>query len=237
MRKTVFIISGIVLLIVLIILIARSSLNSTMAVLSGVMEDKRLDSSTYVKTASKEYWDLFKSPGNMIWDLTDKSKRRNDISQCYYEKQFYILVYKIDTIGSLSLNKFIATTFTGSSLALNVEYKNDDNNYHFRISFKEGPKEKISHVTFKLSGDQTKILQKNDSIAYYYSNFSNLSITTNNNSVADIYGTVKKEFEGEQIPIEVLFLKRKSNLYFILLGAKDKHQKLGNSLLYGLLKW
>ena len=203
---------------------------------SNIDSNSKLDPGGYYpQKAPNEYLQLFKSRDKLVIDGSDESKRRNTITGFYYNKQFYIQVYKIDTVNGLKVDKIINESFSNTSLSRDIEYSEDMNNTQFRIGYMEGEKEKVSNVYLTIYGDSTQVIKKNDSIAYYYSRFENFSIKYSIAEPEDIYANIREKFAGHKAPLELLFLKRNNNLYFILLGAEDDHTPLDKNLLYNLI--
>lgn len=233
MKKTILLIVG----LVIVFFIYRGCLIiSGFRILQNNQSNLKLDSEVYSKKTPDDYLQLFKNTDKLISDGTDESKRRNPISEFDYNKDFYLQVYKIDTVYKLSLDKIITESFSNADLSPDVEYKEDLNETQFRIRYKEGPKQNVSSIYLSLYGDSTRILKKNDTIAYYYSKFKNFSIRYAVNTSEDVFGNVDDKYNGERTPLELMFLKRKGNLYFILLGAKNSHVKLKPGMLYYLIK-
>jgi hypothetical protein len=103
------------------------------------------------------------------------------------------------------------------------------------INYRLGTKEKVHSVYFTLYGNSTRILKKNDTAAYYYSNFKNFSIKYQKEGKIDIYGKAKGNPQGSNVPLEIIFLKRNNNLYFILLTNKNYSANLDLNALYNLI--
>ncbi len=208
---------------------------SASQIFSSYSNNSKLDSVVTSQKVPDEYLKLFKDRDKLILDVSKDSKRRNAISEFYYNQKFLIQVYKLDTINKLSVSKIIDESFKDAPMSLDVEFSEDLNNTEFEIGYKEGLKEKVSHVYLTLYGDSTQVIKKNDTVAYYYSKFEDFSIKYAIGAPEDIYAHTKDEFKGYRTPLELLFLKRNNNLYFILLGAENDHTLLDKDMLYNLI--
>jgi len=83
-------------------------------------------------------------------------------------------------------------------------------------------------------GEQTRVITKNDSVAYYSSNFKRFYIKYKPDGSDEFYGNASEhDDENAIVPLELMFLKRNRNLYFILMFANKGTLKSGmlNSLL------
>jgi hypothetical protein len=234
--KKVFIILGILTGIVIIIIIQRTHVFNVMSELHDQFQiNEKLDSNIFSSKIPKEYAELFKDSSKVKIYQTTEGKRRNAISEFYYNNKFYIQIYKIDYIKNLSINDLIKVSNAGTSISHNVGYL-ELTDKRIDISYKIGPRNKnITNLYFNLHGDPTYILLKNDSIAYYYSNASNFSIKYKLDSPYDIYGKTKDNVGEQKSPVEIMFLKRHDNLYFILLSSKVGDLTMDTYALYNLI--
>jgi hypothetical protein len=90
----------------------------------------------------------------------------------------------------------------------------------------------VSSIYFSFFGDNTHLIQKNDSLIYYYSDFKNFSIKYKPSNNIDIYG---KTNGSEGIPVEIMFLRKNESLYFILLVHKNITDKFDTKALSFLI--
>jgi hypothetical protein len=90
------------------------------------------------------------------------------------------------------------------------------------------------NIFLDLYGDSTRLLQKNDTIAYYYSKCENFAIRFTLGGKIDIYADLKHE-QYNPVPLEILFLKRKDNLFLIILSSKYDAIHLNENYLYDFL--
>jgi len=164
---------------------------------------------------------------------------RSPILYLDYKKQFYIQVYKMSTSYNLSLTNAIQETFLNSPIKnYGSFYSNNESgvDYDYKYLFL-----KPDTMFLNIYGEQNKIILKNDSIAYYYSNLKNFAIKYKQSRKNNIYGETKDEgFFAESNnyhPVELLFIKRDHSLYFFSMAALniDEQPKFQPGLLYNLI--
>jgi hypothetical protein len=91
-------------------------------------------------------------------------------------------------------------------------------------------------IYLNLFGNGTHVIMKNDSIAYYHSDFKNFYIKYRLAGGEEFFGTAsEKNDDTIRSPLELMFLKRKSSLYFILLYGNDEKTNLQAGTLYNLI--
>lgn len=203
--------------------------------LAKASANMKLDSATTSKTVPADYLRLFKDPGKLVIDGSDESKRRNAVSKFYYDKKYFIEVYKLDAANHLPLCKMIREKFEDRRMSPGMDYNECAGDAQFAVEYLSRPKQKVSNIYFTLYGDSTRALRKNDTMAYYYSNFQNFSLSSAQNQPEDIYGHMKDDFTEFKTPLELLFLKRKRNVYFILMGSQNNTIPLGRNALCDLI--
>jgi len=235
MNNTKRTILALVIIIIVLFLGIRGCMSLMLSsALKTNKEVSELDSNTYLKSVPEEYLGLFLNKANILPDSSVTSKQRSLVSQLHNEK-YYIQVYKLDTINGLSLSSIIFQTFDNSEISMYSYYVEESTNKQLRIRYKLGQKEKTSSLYFTLYGDHTQVIEKNDSVAYYYSNFENFSIKYKKNDKIDIYGNKRGTTPSLKVPIEIMFLKRTNNLHFILLSNKNNSSNLDKYALYNLI--
>lgn len=168
--------------------------------------------------------------------MTDRL--RSPILFLSYKKQFYIQVYKMSSSYNLSLTNAIQENFVKYAIKNSGWYYLNDQsaiNYKYKYLFL-----KPDTIFLNIDGLQNKIIKKNDSVAYYYSNFKDFGIRYKKSRKNNIYAETKDEgfFAGSNNyhPIELLFIKRDHSFYFLSMGALDvdKQPKFKPGLLYNL---
>ena len=197
-------------------------------------EVSKLDVNTYSKVVPYDYLDLFANKKDLVLDSSLTSQHRSLVTELH-NGPFYMQVYKLDSLDQLSIGK-IYEDYNSSEVSKYTYYVDASTNKRVRIQYKLGIDGKMSSIFFSLNGDHTQVLKKNDSIAYYYSNFKSFSIKYQEQGKIDILGKARTVgTNAGNLPIEIMFLKRKTNLYFILLAAPDSSTSLGTDILYNLI--
>lgn len=197
-------------------------------------EISQLDTNTVSENPPKEYLNLFRNKKALKCISTITSKHRYLITE-FTDGQFDIQISKLDTMNSLQVSQVLNETFSTTEQSKNIYYTDYLPNKIVSINYRLGAKEKIDEVYFTLYGDNTRILKKDDTVAYYYSNFENFSIKYQKEGKIDIYGKAKGNSQGSKAPLEVMFLKRNNNFYLILLTNKIHSSNLDLYALYNLI--
>ncbi|MGN6639971.1 MAG: hypothetical protein ACTHJ8_13755 [Mucilaginibacter sp.] len=179
------------------------------------------DANTNTLIIPPDYLKLFADTNGLTLNKTIVSRSRSAISLFDYDKKFSICVYKIDSLNKTPLNSLVEETYVDRDMSNGLPYHFANDDDHYEILYKSGFPEKISGIYLNLFGNKTLTIEKNDSIAYYYSKSDNFYIKYNLNGPDDFFGRVKSQFEGVKIPIEIMFRRHKNNLYLILLTRND----------------
>jgi hypothetical protein len=167
---------------------------------------------------------------------TTKGKFRNPISCFIYNQQYYIQIYKMDSLFNYSLKSNLKEDFGNAKKSSNVFYSVDDRS-KIEYSYKLTAPTKPTSVFLKVLGKNNRILLKNDSIAYYYSDFKNFSIKYDPTGLNDIYGETKGGLFSKVLPIEILFIKRDHSLYLLTMSVYEdaSDSKYAPGILYNLI--
>lgn len=233
MNNTKRTILALVIIIIVLFLGIRGCMSLTLSSsLKTNKEISQLDTTIYSKNAPQEYLDLFsnQTQQQLICDSTVKCKNR-DLITLLHNEQFDIQISKLDISGDLPLNKVVSEAFTTSEQSLNLYYTDYFSNKLFSINYRLGPKEKATKLYFNIEGDNSGVVEKNDHLAYYYSTFKNFSIRYKKEGKIDIFGKARKK----NVPVEIMFLKRNSDLYFIVLANINNSANLDKYALYNLI--
>ena len=203
------------------------------------LHGEREDSEIWTDTIPKEYSQFLRLPdsccktGKLVLVNTLSSKYRNPVSRFYFDDKYYLQVYKMDNSFKSPLTKNIKEKFSGSSPSY-TEYANDDMT-DMEFLYKRTEPQKPKSIYLTIGGDSTVLLKKDDTIAYYFSKCANLSIKFNPEKENDIYGECKSE-KFNQVPLEIMFLRRINNLYMLTLSSKNAGTNLKRGTLYNLLQ-
>lgn len=117
-----------------------------------------------------------------------------------------------------------------------------DKNYQlfiYKINLiKDTSLKKVLVITPKIEAkEELRVTYKLDSLITYGLVTNNLSIHYKENGIADIIVKGKEQNLGNSVtmPIEVLFLKRKSSVFFLTLIAKNVSDTIPPNLLYNIV--
>ena len=198
-------------------------------------ESVKTDAVKTINKCPEEYLKLFNENKNLVFDATNISKTRSPISKFTYDK-FRIFVYRINSVTRMSLDTGIIDSYDDQDLTQHYIYGFFGEFDQFDFLFKTGTQDKVSKVYFNIRGLQTQIIKKNDILAYYYSRFKNFSITYKNDGAHDFFGQVKDSATYATIPIEIMFLERKNNLYLIMLTSINSKIDSAPGTLINLIK-
>lgn len=193
------------------------------------------DSTRNVSMAPPEYLNLFKKNEKLIFQITVKSKTRNLISQFQYDKKYSINVYRLDILSNSNLNEIINESHLDDHITYHLTYNLLDPFDKYEILYKSGVQGMASKIYLNLSGDQTQLILKNDSIAYYYSKLESFSIKYKLNDPQDFFGSIKDENSTQRFPIEIMFIKRNGKLYLILMSPENLSERLIPGTLMSLI--
>ena len=199
------------------------------------------DSSNSSNKTPSEYLQLLKLPDSccnkqndsIVFIETWTWKYRNPVSFFYVSSRYYLQLYKMDTAFNYSLKNAIKEVFSNAHSWTYTPYIIDDRT-KMEFLYKETKPLKPKNVYLDLFGDSTQVIRKNDTIAYYYSKCVNFSIKFDPQKPMDIYGESHSERKNE-IPLEIMFLRRNNKLYLLLLSAKDDESKIKPGTLNNLL--
>jgi hypothetical protein len=192
---------------------------------------------TFSYVIPQEYLNLFSDVNKvkMTSLRTVNIKFRNSISNIGYNKNYYIQIYKLDSTFNIPVREAINENYEFNHGYHDVPYDINEQ-YCAEFVYKLYRPTKPSKIYLSLSGNNTQILKKNDSIACYYSNFQNFSIKFQKDADDDIYAKANSDnFLTKEVPLEVLFLKRQKNLYLILMSVNDRAISLMPDMLYNLI--
>ncbi|MDF2435360.1 MAG: hypothetical protein JWP44_4991, partial [Mucilaginibacter sp.] len=199
---------------------------------------------SYSRDIPKDYSQLFNDDVKLSLaddvklslSMTTYSKFRNPIAEFYYKKNYYLEIYRIAHVDTLSINNMVEEQFSSSTdyslgdYLTNVSYRKTP----FVIEYKLGVPDTLNKIYFVLGGINSHVLKKSNNIAYYSSNFSYFLIRYNKNGEKDFHGKVKDENDVDNLPLELVFLKRNGNLYLIILTVLNKATKINEGMLYSL---
>jgi hypothetical protein len=184
-----------------------------------------------LRTIPIEYLHLFhfQDNGMIKNEFTQLSTVRHPISNFDYDSNKYcIIVTKIDIERDIPLNEMIEEEYKATTLSPDVGYLGA---VELKFDFEYlTDSVKASKVHLNIEGDEVTTIVRNDTIASYYLKMKSLSVQYKNDGLNDLVGTAKRD----NIPTAILFLKRKKELYFILMSV-NYNDPLNPNLLYSLV--
>lgn len=92
-----------------------------------------------------------------------------------------------------------------------------------------------SKIYLSLFGDSVTTVVKNDSLACYYLKSKNVTIQYSPNGVKEMF-IEKKYFYNSNEPIDIMFLKRNNQLYYLFLVSKNEDYKLSPNMLLNMIR-
>ncbi len=200
-------------------------------------EATKTDAVEAINKYPEGYLKLFNENKNLVFDETDISKTRNPIAIFAYNDKFRMFVYRVNSVTHMSLDTCIIDSHADDNLTHHFIYGRFGEFDQFDFLFKRGTQDKASKVYLNIRGLQTQIIKKNDTLAYYYSRFKNFSIKYKSNGAVDFFGSVKDSVDDNvTIPIEIMFLERKNNLYLVMLTSINNKIDLVPGTLMNLIK-
>jgi len=200
-------------------------------------EYEKIDPQAISKAVPKDYLQLLINSDKISSVETSNTKLRSPITDFSYQ-QYHCLIYKIDSSHSagMHLDKIITETYNdnhdNNGAYRGIAYSGDGPAIWVQMARPDDP----AKIYLNLFGNGTRVVMKNDSIAYYHSDFKNFYIKYSLAGGEEFFGTAsEKNDDTVRSPLELMFLKRKSSLYFILLYGNDEKTNLQAGTLYNLI--
>ena len=172
------------------------------------------------KKVPLKYRRIFNDTTNLKLLGSTMGKFRSPISNLEYGGKYFIEVYQIDSICNQPLTKLIETKLTSTNRSNNIIYNVPEDDWPYVTQYKSGKADKPNKIYFTLYGNQTQLIASSDSMLSYYSDFNNYSVTYGKNLPQDIFCIADEDNEDKRLPIEVLFLKKKNDLYMMEIAPK-----------------
>ncbi|MDR3694114.1 hypothetical protein [Mucilaginibacter sp.] len=201
-----------------------------------INQARKMDSVSLVSNLPENYLQLFKKNDNLIFNESVVSNTRRPISQLTYMGKFRIDVCEIDTLNNLLLTQTVLESHKNQHITYYFPYRVL---YKFRqceISYKVGGQDEISKIYLNAYGDNFQTIKKNDSIVCYYFKFKNFSIKYNKDGKQDFFGLTRDSLSTVTIPIEIMFFKKRRNLYLILMTPVEYGTSLQPGTLFSLMR-
>ena len=171
-------------------------------------------------------------------NVVHNSKVRGPVSMLFFDQSYHLIIYKIHLLsGNLPLQNILQTQIRNADRSVGYPYTIYTDNINFKFQCKAGLVSSVSKVYLTVSGDSLRTIAKNDSIIAYNLDCKNLSIRYQDQGPVDIFVVGNEKFLSgtNAIPMDILFLKRDDNLYFLLLTPRNEKGILPRELLYNVI--
>ena len=190
------------------------------------------------KFLNEEYLTIIKEKyrSKALVNIVRNSKVRNPIAAIEFDKNYLLFIYKIDILKDTSLNSLLVISPNKEAKEqVRIKYKLTDAGLYDFIN-KSGPVPNVSNIYIGFNADSITKKTINDSLVTYGLVTNNLSIHYRENDTTDIIIKGKDEDFGKSVnmSIEILFLKRKSSVFFLTLTAKNLRDTIPPNLLYNI---
>lgn len=161
-------------------------------------------------------------------------KLRNPISYIDYDNNFDLEITKINCKPSFNIEKDIMESHEEPSATMAESYL-PNNISNITTNYNPESNTIASKIYLSLVGDSVTTIVKNDSLACYTLKSKNVTIQYSPNGVKEIF-IEKKDFYTSNEPIEIMFLKRNSRLYYLFLASKNEDSKLSPNMLFNIVR-
>ena len=228
------VIAGAIILVIIILGIRKCTKHFDKGLINSLSEDL-----PNTQSLTEEYFTLIKTKyrSKSLVNVVRRSISRNSVAAIEFDENYQLFIYKIDLIKDTSLKKvLVITPKIEAKEELRVTYKLTDAGF-YEFMNKSGPVPNVSNIYIGFNTDSITKGITNDSLITYGLVTNNLSIHYKENDIADIIVKGKEQNLGNSVtmPIEVLFLKRKSSVFFLTLTAKNVSDTIPSNLLYNIV--
>jgi hypothetical protein len=154
-----------------------------------------------------------------------------------FDNKYHLVNYRIPLTKDTSLSDILhINTESAESTSMGV-YTVINNNTFFYFKYRESSIDPASQIYLTLAGDSLQNVVKNDSIISYHILCDNFSIKYSKSEAVDIFVVGKDKAFGTTIviPMDLLFLKRDSAVYLIMMIPNDPRLTIQPDLLYNIV--
>ncbi|HTI61085.1 hypothetical protein [Mucilaginibacter sp.] len=189
-------------------------------------------------SAPQEYWSFFSEGARKKLSViqTITLKFQNPIANFRFDdKKYFIEVFKLDALADKPLDELIASSSNTDFMNNGITYL-ESGGPLFDVSFKTG-KNKARHININLKGNNTHQI-RNDSVAYFNSDFYFFAINYNKSDTTAIWATTggrPPEIPTLALPIDILFIKKHGAIYLLIMSVNDSKTSLPANKLYDLV--
>jgi len=153
----------------------------------------------------------------LTFEKSRKSKSRSAIAEYSFDGKYHIDICKLKTHNDRPLADLMVETHKDSHVTYGSVYTLLNSFNDYEISYKFGGPDTISKIYLNIFGGRFKTIIKNDTLTYYASRFKNFYIKYNFKAAQDFFGSIKDTLSSLTVPIEIIFLRSKGDLFFILM--------------------
>lgn len=178
----------------------------------------------------KNYWSKLKA------DKIVNFKNRAPISILSFDQKYYLIINKIAVGKAVSLQNILHETNKSTDRTVGEVYSvinlNESCQFQYRSSFIKP----TSEIFLTLAGDSIQSIKGNNVVSYHLL-CKDFSIRYLEKGAIDIYVTGKEMALGTKAskPMSMLFLKRGSKVYFLLMIPIDPNGTISPNLLYSIV--
>lgn len=166
--------------------------------------------------------------------ITTGFKLRNPISDINYGDNLDLEVTKINCKPSFNIKKDIIESHEDPS-ATTFESYLTSNISNITTNYNPESNKTASKIYLSMVGDSITTIVKNDSVACYYLKPKNVTVQYSPNGIKEMF-IEKKYFYTSDEPIEIMFLKRNNQLYYLFLASKNEDYRLSPNLLLSFIR-
>ncbi len=183
----------------------------------------------YSKGLNNEYRNLLRNDFNIeinkSYSLINENKP--PFSVMFIDSSFRIYVYKLPVKFVTNISKMIKAEKRDCYYDESGDYYSVVNGNGFELFYNEGKFFNGSGIELSFCGEyQRKVLEESEMIIYN-GILDNFSMKYSGQSNAEVIITSKEE----QIPLSILFVKRNSSLYFVVVKGVNSEKPITNEVI------
>ncbi len=167
----------------------------------------------------------------------NQSKVREPISIIAFNNKYRLVAYKIKLEKDISLNTLLQSEIKDADISNGFSYGTIGTDIIYRFRYKAGLVKPANQVYLTFYGDSLRKTAANDTVVAYHLIAGTFSIRYSKEDAVDILVTGEEKPFGitTKVPIDILFLKRKDDLYLLLLTPETPDDSISADLLYTIV--
>jgi len=178
----------------------------------------------------KSSWDKLKIKETMNF------RNRPPVSQLIYDDKYILAITTINSKKDDLLRDAVTDTLLNAERTVGEVYSIVNLTNSFQIQFRSQPVRTPSHVFLTLSGDSVTILKTANSIRYHLL-CKDFSVRYEDDAPIDIYASGKEVgFKKKLISLDLLLLKRREQIYIMLMTPTETDAQISPDLLFSLIR-